>query len=162
MKEAVTMIIDTLIQEEFHGVFQKLLERYKYIAVCEDYFEGSTINKRARTKKSGHLFNDPHIYIYIYIYIERERERGIDNKFRSEVNTIAFRFSWTIIRAVRDNISDVKLNGQVFLVILIFPRFLYFLLLSLHRWFNMINIIPHSPDDGSIEPKRYRVDFASQ
>ena len=24
------------------------------------------------------------------------------------------------------------------------------------------NIIPHSPDDGSFEPKRYSVDFASQ
>ena len=41
MKEAVTEIIDTLIQEDFHGVFQKLLERYnKWIAVGEDYFEG--------------------------------------------------------------------------------------------------------------------------
>ena len=29
MKEAVTKVIDTLTQEEFHGAFQKLLERYK-------------------------------------------------------------------------------------------------------------------------------------
>ena len=28
MKEAVTKIIDTLTQEDFHGAFQKLLERY--------------------------------------------------------------------------------------------------------------------------------------
>ena len=28
-------------------------------------------------KKSGNLFNDPHIYIYIYI--ERERERELKN-----------------------------------------------------------------------------------
>ena len=28
MKEAVTKVIDTLTQEEFHGAFQKLLERY--------------------------------------------------------------------------------------------------------------------------------------
>ena len=28
MKEAVTKVIDTLIQEDFHGAFQKLLERY--------------------------------------------------------------------------------------------------------------------------------------
>ena len=28
MKEAVTKVIDTLIQENFHGAFQKLLERY--------------------------------------------------------------------------------------------------------------------------------------
>ena len=32
MKEAVTKVIDTLTQEVFHGAFQKLLERYKYIA----------------------------------------------------------------------------------------------------------------------------------
>ena len=33
MKEAVTMVIDTLTQEGFHGAFQKLLEQYnKYIA----------------------------------------------------------------------------------------------------------------------------------
>ena len=41
MKEAVTTVIDTLTQEEFHGVFQKLLERYnKCIAGRGDYFEG--------------------------------------------------------------------------------------------------------------------------
>ena len=28
MKEAVTMVIDTLTLVDFHGVFQKLLERY--------------------------------------------------------------------------------------------------------------------------------------
>ena len=28
MKEAVTKVIDTLTQEEFHGAFNKLLERY--------------------------------------------------------------------------------------------------------------------------------------
>ena len=28
MKEAVTKVIDTLTQEDFYGVFQKLLERY--------------------------------------------------------------------------------------------------------------------------------------
>ncbi len=31
MKEAVTKVIDTLTQEDFHGVFQKLLERYKTV-----------------------------------------------------------------------------------------------------------------------------------
>ena len=41
MKEAVTKIIDTLTQEDFHGSFQKLLERYnKCIAAVGDYFEG--------------------------------------------------------------------------------------------------------------------------
>ena len=44
----------------------------------------------------------------------------------------------------------------------IFPGFLYFVLLNIHCWFNNTNIIPNSPDDGSLEPKRYSVDFASQ
>ena len=47
-------------------------------------------------------------------------------------------------------------------VIQIFTRFLYFVLLNIHRWFNITNIIPPSPADGSLEPKRYSVDFASQ
>ena len=41
MKEAVTKVIDTLTQEDFHGAFQKLLERYnKCIVAGGDYFEG--------------------------------------------------------------------------------------------------------------------------
>ena len=41
MKEAVTKVIDTLTQEDFHGAFQKLLKRYnKCIATGGDYFEG--------------------------------------------------------------------------------------------------------------------------
>ena len=41
MKEAVTKVIDTLTREDFHGAFQKLLERYnKCIAAGGDYFEG--------------------------------------------------------------------------------------------------------------------------
>ena len=39
-KEAVTKVIETLTQEDFHGAFQKLLERYKCIAAGGDYFEG--------------------------------------------------------------------------------------------------------------------------
>ena len=40
MKEGVTKVIDTLTQENFHGAFQKLLERYnKCIAAGGDYFE---------------------------------------------------------------------------------------------------------------------------
>ena len=38
MKEAVTKVIDTLTQEDFHGALKKLLERY--IAVGGDYLEG--------------------------------------------------------------------------------------------------------------------------
>ena len=41
MKEAVTMVIDTLTQYDFHGAFQKLVERHnKCIAAGGDYFEG--------------------------------------------------------------------------------------------------------------------------
>ena len=66
MKEAVKKVIDTLTQEDFHGVFQKLLERYnKCIAARGDYFEGDesfmcvlSIKVPIR-KKSGNLFNDP-------------------------------------------------------------------------------------------------------
>ena len=40
MKEAMTKVIDTLTQSDFHGAFQKLLERYnKCIAARGDYFE---------------------------------------------------------------------------------------------------------------------------
>ncbi len=65
MKEAVTKVLDTLTQEDFHGAFQKLLEQYKCIAAEEDYFEGDksfmcvlSIKALIR-KKSGNLFNDP-------------------------------------------------------------------------------------------------------
>ena len=41
MKDAVTKVIDTLTQEDFHWAFQKLLERYnKCIAAGGDYFKG--------------------------------------------------------------------------------------------------------------------------
>ena len=41
MKKAVTKVIDMLIQEDFHGDFEKLLEQYiKCIAAGGDYFEG--------------------------------------------------------------------------------------------------------------------------
>ena len=40
LKDAVTKVIDTLTQEDFHGAFQKLLEWYnKCIAAGRDYFE---------------------------------------------------------------------------------------------------------------------------
>ena len=41
MKEDVTKVTDMLAQEDFHGVFQTLLDRYnKCIAAGRDYFEG--------------------------------------------------------------------------------------------------------------------------
>ena len=40
MKEAGTKVIDMLTQEDFHGAFQKLLERYNKCTAAEgDYFE---------------------------------------------------------------------------------------------------------------------------
>ena len=67
MKEAVTKVIDTLTQEDFHGALQKLLERYKCISAGGDYFEGDLSFmcvlslKVAIWKKSVNLFNDPRI-----------------------------------------------------------------------------------------------------
>ena len=41
MKEDVKKVIDTLTQEDFHGAFQKLLQRNnKCTATDGDYFEG--------------------------------------------------------------------------------------------------------------------------
>ena len=41
-KEAVTEVIDTLTQEDFHVAFQKLLERYNMcIEAGGDYFKGN-------------------------------------------------------------------------------------------------------------------------
>ena len=70
MKEAVTKVIDSLTQEDFHGAFQKLLERCnKCIAAGGDYFEGDqsfmcvlSIKVPIR-KKSGNLFNDSRIML---------------------------------------------------------------------------------------------------
>ena len=39
LKEAVTKVINTLTQDDFHGAFEKLLERYKCIAAGGDNFE---------------------------------------------------------------------------------------------------------------------------
>ena len=42
MKDVVMKVIDTFTQEDFHGAFQKLLERYnKCIAAGGGYFEGN-------------------------------------------------------------------------------------------------------------------------
>ena len=41
MKEAVTKVIDTLTQEDFHGALKKVLKRYNNcIAAGGDDFEG--------------------------------------------------------------------------------------------------------------------------
>ena len=74
MKEAVTKVIDTVTQKDFHGAFQKLLERYnKCIASRGDNFEGDfhvyTINKITHTKKSGNLSYAPRICYNIQLSI---------------------------------------------------------------------------------------------
>ena len=70
MKEVVTKVIDTLTQEDFHGAFQKLLERYNKCIAARDYFKGDysfmfvlSIKVPIR-KMSGNLFNDLPIYTY--------------------------------------------------------------------------------------------------
>ena len=72
MKDAVTKVIDTLTQEDFHGAFQKLLERYnKCIVAGGDYFDGDSSFmcvlsiKVPIRKKSGNLLCAPCIYIGI-------------------------------------------------------------------------------------------------
>ena len=35
-----------------------------------------------------------------------------------------------------------------------------FTFLNIHCWINIANITPHDPDDGSVESKRYSVDFS--
>ena len=70
MKESVKKAIDVFTQEDFHGAFEKMLERYnKCIAAGEDYFEGDwcfmcvlSIKVLIR-KKSGNLLNDPLIIL---------------------------------------------------------------------------------------------------
>ena len=45
MKETVVKVIDTLTQEDFHGAFKELLERYnKFIVASGDYFEGTRVS----------------------------------------------------------------------------------------------------------------------
>ena len=68
MKEAVTKFIDTFSQEDFHGTYQRLLERYN-IESGGDYLEGDSSFmcvlsiKVPIRKKSGNLFNDPCMFI---------------------------------------------------------------------------------------------------
>ena len=79
MKKAVTKVIDTLPQEDFHGTLHEVLERYnKCIAAGGDCFEGDqsfmcvlSINVLIR-KKSGNLFHYSYIYIYIRYFFLQE------------------------------------------------------------------------------------------
>ena len=76
---AVTKVIDTLTQEDFHVAFQKLLERYnKCIAAGGDYFEGDksfmcvlSIKVHIR-KKSGNLSYAPRMYVCMYVCMYKQ------------------------------------------------------------------------------------------
>ena len=83
MKEAVTKVIYTLTQEDFHGASQKLLEQYsKCIAAGGDYFEVdlsfmSVLSiKVPIRKKSGNLFNDPRILMSLKILVRNDRQES--------------------------------------------------------------------------------------
>ena len=87
MKEAVTKVIDMLTQEDIHGAFQKLLEHYnKCIATGGDYFEGDksfmcvlSIKVPIR-KKSGNLFNDPHIILLSFFCLLWCEKMSVDGR----------------------------------------------------------------------------------
>ena len=52
LKEAVRKVIDTITKEDFHGAFQRLLERHNNcIAAGGDYFEGDESFMRALSIK---------------------------------------------------------------------------------------------------------------
>ena len=58
MKKAVTKVIDTITQVDFHGAFQKLFERYNKVHCSrerllrrEQEFHVCTINNSAHTEK---------------------------------------------------------------------------------------------------------------
>ena len=75
MKEAVTKVIDPLTQEDFHGSFQKLLERYNKVQCSRRRllrrgleFHVCTINKSAHTKNVWKLIVCTS-YLSIYLSI---------------------------------------------------------------------------------------------
>ena len=73
--EAVTKVIDTLTQEDFHRAFQKLLERYNKCIEPEDItWKGTRVScvysqKKCPYEKSLETYLMILVYIYIYIYI---------------------------------------------------------------------------------------------
>ena len=88
MKEAMTKVIDTLTQEDFHGALQKFMERYnKYIAAGGDYFEGDkslmcvlSIKVPIR-KKSGNLLYAPKLSFYLCIYFTFILKKNTNDNF---------------------------------------------------------------------------------
>ena len=76
MKESVTKVIDTLTQEDFHGAFLNMLERYnKCIAARGVYFEGHkcfmcVLSIKVHIRKSLEIIvSSFDMYIYAYISV---------------------------------------------------------------------------------------------
>ena len=96
MKEAVTKVIDNLTQEDFHGAFQKLLERYnKFIAAGEDYLEGDwsfmcilSIKVPIR-KKSANLSYAPRT-MYTILNLLKKRGFALLNLWKIFVKNFVF------------------------------------------------------------------------
>ena len=115
MKEAVTKVIDTLTQEDFHGVFQ-LLERYnKCSAGGGDYFEGDysficvlSIKVPIR-KKSGNLSYAPRI---ISKYKDRNTGHPVRIELTHKVLIINFYITWDAQLNLGNN-SQVILKAPV-------------------------------------------------
>ena len=71
MKEAVMKVIDILTQEDFHGAFQKLLERYN-IAAGGDYFKGDksfmcVLSIKVPIQKSLETYHMHLVHVYFYV-----------------------------------------------------------------------------------------------
>ena len=68
MKEAVTKVIDTRTQEDFHGALQKLFGTVQVHCSREEITSKGTrvFMCVLSIKVPGNLFNDPRVYIYIY------------------------------------------------------------------------------------------------
>ena len=77
MKEAVTKVIDTLTQEDFHGAFQKMLELYNKCNISRRRllrrgleFHVCTLNKSAHTEKVWKIIVcTSNIYIYMCVCV---------------------------------------------------------------------------------------------
>ena len=97
MKEAVTKVIDTLTQEDFHGAFQKLLERYNKCMQPEEItLKGTSFMcvlsiKVPIRKKSGNLFNEPCIWT-ISSCLSRMKK------------------NWRLIQTIRINSQDITMD----------------------------------------------------
>ncbi len=68
MKAAVTKVIDTRTQEDFHEAFQKFLERYnKGIAARGEYFKGDKSSMCVISIKV-HIQKSLETYLMILVY----------------------------------------------------------------------------------------------